>query len=250
MNLGRVANLCYDSLLTVVYPQPCLVCGRSVESRAFGVACKTCWRQTRLFTAEDTLCWKCGLLSLGTVSHEKREHVRCRHCDDAAFTVARACGAYDGALRVSILALKREPHLCSRLVKLIASSQQQNPLNQATRIVPVPLHPARQRTRGFNQAVVIATALSRATSIVLDQVSLVRTSHTDQHRAGMDVRDRRKTVESAFEVLYPALIEDERVLLVDDVFTTGATVSSCAQALHEAGAAEVFVLTIARPVNY
>jgi ComF family protein len=250
MNIGRVADVCYDSLLAVVYPQPCHVCGRNVESRTFGVACEACWRQARLFTAEDTFCWKCGLLSLGTVTPEKREQVRCRRCDDDPFTVARACGAYDGALRVSILALKREPHLSSRLVKLIASTQQQHPLNHATRIVPVPLHPERQRTRGFNQAAVIAGALSRATSIALDQVSLVRTSHTDQHRAGMDARDRRKTVESAFEVLYPALIEGERVLLVDDVFTTGATVSSCAQALREAGAAEVFVLTIARPVSF
>lgn len=250
MNISRVANVCYDSLLTVVYPQPCHACGRSVESRAFGVACETCWRQSRLFTAEDTLCWKCGLLSLGTVTPEKRDQVRCRRCDDDAFTAARACGAYDGALRVSILALKRQPHLCPRLVNLIASTQQQNPLNQATRIVPVPLHPERQRTRGFNQAAVIAAALSPATSICLDQVSLVRTSHTERHRAGMDSRDRRKTVESAFKVLYPALIKGERVLLVDDVFTTGATVSSCAEALREAGAAEVFVLTIARPVSY
>ena len=181
---------------------------------------------------------------------ENAEQVRCRRCNDDAFTVARACGAYDGALRVSILALKREPHLCRRLVNLVASTQQQNPLNQATRIVPVPLHPERQRTRGFNQAAVIAAALSRATSIVLDPVSLVRTSHTERHRAGMDSQDRRKTVESAFKVLYPALIQGELVLLVDDVFTTGATVSSCAQALREAGAAEVFVLTIARPVSY
>lgn len=250
MDISRVATVCYDSLLAVVYPQPCHVCGRNVESRTFGVACESCWRQTRLFTPKDTVCWKCGLLSPGIVRPEKREQVRCRRCDDDAFTVARACGAYNGALRVSIIALKHEPHVCSRLVKLIALTQQQTPLNQATRIVPVPLHPERQRTRGFNQAAVIAEALSRNTSIVLDQVSLVRTTHADQHRAGMDARDRRKTVESAFKVLYPALIEGDRVLLVDDVFTTGATVSSCAQVLREAGAAEVFVLTIARPVSF
>jgi predicted amidophosphoribosyltransferase len=66
----------------------------------------------------------------------------------------------------------------------------------------------------------------------------------------MDARDRRRTVESAFKVCYPALIEGERVLLIDDVFTTGATVSSCAQALLDAGATEVLVLTIARPAAY
>jgi predicted amidophosphoribosyltransferase len=66
----------------------------------------------------------------------------------------------------------------------------------------------------------------------------------------MDAKGRRETVASAFRVTYPALIAGERVLLVDDVFTTGATVSSCAETLLAAGAAQVFVLTIARPFQY
>ena len=77
---------------------------------------------------------------------------------------------------------------------------------------------------------------------------MIRTSHTERHRAGMDVKDRSKTVENAFAVRHPALIAGEKVLLVDDVFTTGATVSSCAQVLLEAGATEIYVLTIARPI--
>jgi ComF family protein len=249
MVISRAANTCYDSLLATFYPQKCEVCGGSVESRAFGVACERCWQHTHIFTHEDALCWKCGLLSRGTVADEKREQVRCRRCDDDAFTVARACGIYEGALRASILALKHEPHMCRQLIRLISAVHQQHPLNRATRIVPVPLHPERQKSRGYNQAALIAGAVSRASSIVLDQVSLVRTSHTDQHRAGMDARDRRKTVESAFTVCYPALIEGERVLLIDDVFTTGATVSSCAHALLDAGADDVFVLTLARPLG-
>jgi ComF family protein len=124
------------------------------------------------------------------------------------------------------------------------------PLNQATRIIPVPLHPEREKTRGFNQARLISGELSRAGSLPLDEVSLVREKHIKRHRAGMDARGRRETVANAFRVTYPALVAGERVLLVDDVFTTGATVSSCAATLLEAGAAEVFVLTIARPVRY
>jgi len=250
MKISAAANTCYDSLLAIFYPQACEVCGGSVESRRFGVACEACWKQTHLFTSEDTLCWKCGVPSRGTVAVEKREQVGCRRCDDDAFTVARACGGYEGALRASILALKRDPFVCRRLVELMSLAQTQDPLNSATRIIPVPLHKERQRTRGFNQAALLASALSRANSIILDSSNLVRTTHTNQHRAGMDARDRRKTVENAFNVRYPALIEGERVLLVDDVFTTGATVSSCAQALLHVGAAEVYVLTLARPFSY
>jgi ComF family protein len=196
------------------------------------------------------LCWKCGLPSLGTVSDDKREEVRCHRCDLDAFTAARACGVYEGALRAAVLKLKREPNICRRLKEQLVSKQREYPLNQATLMIPVPLHPEREQARGFNQATLICRELSRATSLPLDEVSLVRYKHVKRHRAGMDARGRRETVADAFRVTHPALIAGERILLVDDVFTTGATVSSCAKTLLDAGAAEVFVLTIARPPRY
>lgn len=250
MLLTRASSLCYDSLLALVYPQGCAVCGGSVESRALGAACATCWEQTQLFSGAETLCWKCGTPSLGIVPLEKREQVRCRRCDDDAFTAARACGIYEGALRASILLLKREPHISPKLIEKLSHTQRQYPLSEATRIVPVPLHPERQKARGYNQAALIARELSRAVSLPFDEISLVRTLHTARHRAGMDAKGRRETVADAFRVTHPLLIAGERVLLVDDVFTTGATVSSCAKVLLDAGATEVFVLTIARPLRY
>lgn len=249
MPITGAANLFYDSLLALVYPQACAVCGGSVESRDLGVACANCWSQTHVFTGQETLCWKCGLPSAGTVSKDKREEVSCRRCDGDSFFAARACGLYAGALRASVLSLKREPNICRKIQQLLVETQRQHPLSKATRIVPVPLHPEREKARGFNQATVIGHALSRATSIPLDEVSLIRTHHTNRHRAGMDARQRRETVDDAFRVSYPALIAGERVLLIDDVFTTGATASSCARVLLEAGATEIYVLTIARPIN-
>ena len=246
----RAANLFYDSCLALLYPQACAVCGDSVESRALGVVCEKCWRATRLFTGNETMCWKCGALSLGVVAPEQRQAVRCRRCDEDAFTVARACGTYEGALRASVLLLKREPQVCRKLVDLLVNVQQQYPLNQATRIIPVPLHTEREKTRGFNQAGVIGHALEQAVSLPIDETSLKRTEHTTRHRAGMDARDRRESVENAFTVSYPALIAGEKILLIDDVFTSGATVSACAKVLLQAGAADVFVLTIARPLLY
>src|SRR6476646_4396915 len=249
MLLTRASSLAYDSLLALVYPQACAVCGDSVESRALGAACANCWRHTQLFSGWETLCWKCGQPSPGFAPPEKREDVRCHRCDRDSFTVARACGVYEGALRASVLLLKRQPSICPKLRDLLLTTQQQSPLNQATRIIPVPLHAEREQTRGFNQATLIGRALSGATSLPLDEVSLVRNRHTDRHRAGMAAKGRRETVADAFKVTHPALVAGERVLLVDDVFTTGATVSSCASALLAAGAREVFVLTIARPVR-
>jgi len=249
MLLTRTASLGYDSFLAVVYPRACAVCGGSVESRALGVACAKCWQQTRILSTE-TLCWKCGQPSIGTVADELREGVRCHRCDDASFTAARACGIYEGALRASVLLLKREPHVCQKLREELVRTGQRYPLNMATQIIPVPLHAEREKDRGFNQAVLIARELSRATRLPLNAVSLARDKHVIRHRAGMDAKGRRDTVADAFRVTHPALVVGERVLLVDDVFTTGATVSSCASVLLNAGAAEVYVLTIARPVHY
>ena len=182
----------------------------------------------------------------GDVPPEKRADVRCRRCDGAAYTAARSVGRYEGALRASVLTLKHEPHVSARVAKLLFEVQRRPPLDAATRIVPVPLHEERERERGFNQATLLARALASLTGLPLDEWSIVRASHTSRHRAGMDARARRETVEGAFRVERPRLVAGERILLVDDVFTTGATVSACAQALKEACAQEVFVLTWAR----
>lgn len=248
MSFASKSSELYDASLALLFPQACAVCGASVERRADGVACAVCWRRTRLFTEADLICWKCGLLAAGTVPEDRRSQVRCRRCEAEHFTAARACGAYEGALRASILNLKREPHAAARLARILFECQQRFPLRTATRIIPVPLHPERQRERGFNQAEVLASALARLTGLRLDEWSLARKVHTERHRVGMDARARRESVEDAFEVCRPRLIDGERILLVDDVYTTGATVSACALALKLAGAQEVFVLTVARPL--
>jgi ComF family protein len=250
MYLTKTFSRFYDAALAVAYPQPCAVCGGSVESRLDGVACACCWEETRIFDGSETLCWKCGALSPGIIAIDKRDQVRCRRCDDEAFTAARACGIYAAALRASVLALKREPHLPHRLLCLLVDRCRDLPLNDATRIVPVPLHPDRESVRGFNQAVLIGRGLSQALGLPVDEESLMRTAHTERHRSGMDAKARRDSVANAFSVRQPRLIAGELVLLVDDVFTTGATASACAGALLAAGATSVFVLTIARPAEF
>jgi ComF family protein len=145
-----------------------------------------------------------------------------------------------------VLQLKRQPHLAPRLERLLIEVARRGPLAQSTRIVPVPLHTKRLRSRGFNQATIIAEVLSRGLRLPLDEVSLVRVSSSEKYRAGLDAKGRRDTVAGAFEVRHPRLVADESILLVDDVFTTGATVSACAEALLAAGAGSVFVLTISR----
>lgn len=237
----------YNALLTVAYPQACLVCGRSVEQRRLGVACKSCWEATRVFTGAETICWKCGVLSPGIeVAAEVRKEIRCRRCDSQWFTTARAVGSYENALRQSVLSLKRQPHISSYLTDLLVAVARREPLHDVTRIVSVPLHEKRVRERGFNQAAVIAGVLSKQLELPLDEASLWRIGASEKYRAGLDPKGRRDTVAGAFAVRHPRLVAGENILLVDDVFTTGATVSSCAEVLLGAGARQVSVLTVAR----
>jgi competence protein ComFC len=250
MFLTRTLNLLYDSTLALVYPQPCHVCGNSVETHAAGIACHQCWLSTRLFFGDEVLCWKCGVPGRGDNAAEYREQIRCHRCDEQVFSGARACGVYEKALRATVLCLKRQPLVPRCLSELLIAAAKRTPLNACTRIVPVPLHAARRRERGFNQAEVIGQVLSAALSLPMDSVSLIRSVHTERHRAGMDAKARRQTVEHAFIVQHAALIANETILLVDDVFTTGATASACAAALLGAGAKQVFVLTLARRDEY
>lgn len=244
--ITELSSQIFDAALALVYPQACSVCGDSVESRHDGIACAGCWQATPVFHEAVTLCWKCGALSHVSVSGGKRESIRCGRCDDDAFTNARACGGYEGALRASILELKREPHVARRLALLIHEVQKREPLRSTDVIIPVPLHADRERQRGFNQAAVIARELARLSRLPIDEHSVVRRLHTERHRTAMDAKARRKSVADAFAVRHRDLVAGKRVLLVDDVFTTGATASVCAKALIESGASTVFILTIAR----
>lgn len=246
MFLTKATNLLVDGLLALFYPQACALCEGCVSSRHLGIACADCWQATRLFTEQDTVCWKCGAPSLGTIEPEKKTTVRCRRCNDDAFTAARACGNYEGALQAVVLALKREPSVSQHLLSLLAAAQQRPPLNQATIVIPVPLHRTREKERGFNQAAIIGKELAHRLKLPFVDHSLIRISHSERHRAGMDAGARRASVADAFAVRNPRIVYGERILLVDDVFTTGATVSACAQALLDAEAEAVFVLTIAR----
>ncbi|MDT5267826.1 MAG: hypothetical protein QOH49_12 [Acidobacteriota bacterium] len=239
----------FDAALALVYPQACAVCGVSgVERRADWPACAACWAATRLFKGDETLCWKCGAPAGGEVPEEIKATVRCRRCDSEEFTAARACGLYEGALRAAVLGLKRDPFVPPRLARMLREVARRAPLDAATLVLPVPLHPTRERERGFNQATLLASAVARGARLRLDGLSLARVAHSERHRAGMDARARRESVESVFAVTRPRLVHGESVLLVDDVFTTGATASACARTLLEADARAVFVLTAARAV--
>lgn len=235
----------YDSLLTVAYPQACNVCEQSVENLSDGVACRECWKKTRIFSGAETLCAKCGRLL-----HENLTNFQsfCHQCDAHFYDAASAVGVYEFALSASVLNLKREPFAAKKLKQLFISRFKNSAFRDTTKIIPVPLSKKRFSERGFNQAEVLAEILIGETAAKIDRENLVRRIHTPIHRAAMDNKEREKSVKNAFEIQAPRSVAGENILLVDDVFTSGATVSNCAKILKENGADKVYVLTVARAV--
>lgn len=239
--------------MNLIAPQFCRICGQLVATWADGVACRACWEssafnQSRYFLA----CLRCGRWKQSADVSETRAPLQvCDQCSAASYQVARSCGSYEGALRVNLLALKRRPFLPGTLKKFIGESWQRLPeLHAVEVVVPVPLAARRVAERGFNQAGLLGSVVSRERGVPLEEEVLMRTVETERHRAGMDVVARRKSVERAFRVARPRLIEGKSVLLVDDVMTSGATLEACTAELLKAGAAEVRIFTAARTMRY
>src|SRR5262249_26729949 len=148
-----------DATLSILYPTACRVCGTMIESRRDGVACATCWSK---IGPVEPACAKCGLLLRMLPSHiEEFDERRCGLCRDFAFTCARACGPYQGALRESVVWLKANPQVAPRLCELLRETfEGLNEIEPIESIIPVPLHPLRLTERTFNQAEIIARGLA------------------------------------------------------------------------------------------
>ncbi len=235
-----------DQLNSILFPQQCPACHGANESSSNGSACYECWQKTTIFTGNEAACVKCGLvLGPKTTSHE----TRCWQCDPHKYDHSRAVGIYEHALAAEVISLKTTPKLGSKAKELLFEAFERSSFGDTTMIVPVPLSTQRYRERGFNQAEVIGKELSVRFGIPIDAHSLGREHHSPLHRVGMDRKARNLSVKNAFRVSRPNLVNGQHILLVDDVCTTGATLSYCAKALKKAGASSVNAFTLTRAVT-
>lgn len=158
-------------------------------------------------------------------------------------------GRYDGVLRDLILLFKygRFSVLGRHLGRLAVARLLAEPgmLDGVDLVVPVPLYRKRRRERGFNQSAVLSREISRAIGLMLLEKCLVRVKDAPP-QASLEAGAREKNVRGVYAVRKPGLIEGRTILLVDDVFTTGATIGECSRVLHAAGAGEVRAVTLAQ----
>lgn len=230
-------------LLDLLYPRNCVGCGDTAPE-PFQYICWDCWSDVTPVSAP--FCKICGDPVAGRVEHQ----FVCYSCSDKkpAFEQARSAVRYEGVVGKALRQLKYEKALwlVPDLEKLLFSclkaeySQQEFDL-----IIPVPLHPVHQRQRSYNQSDRLAKALGKHLKCPV-KTNLLRRIFPTISQTNLTAKDRLSNVANVFKYKKGTELIGKRILLVDDVMTTGATVGACAKTLRKGGAASVHVLTVAR----
>jgi len=205
--------------------------------------CEKCLDSIRLIKSPRCRC--CGM---PFISQEAEDHL-CGTCikKRRPFSIARSIGIYEGVLLEAVQRLKYngKTSLARPLAKLMTKEFSMNNYNL---IVPVPLHKTRLKERGFNQSLLLARELSKLYNLPIDYLNLRKIRATDP-QVNLKGKERIENMKGAFAVKNGAGFKNKKILLIDDVYTTGATVTECSKVLKKAGAKTIDVLTLARVVN-
>lgn len=227
----------------LIFPSSCLGCGTRLPWRRQPLLCGDC--RIRIAFIRSPRCPRCDLpYSCGG------DHL-CGIClkGTYSFSLARAAVLYNPPVSSLISALKFQGQMncLATLTWLAVTSPGFLELGEPDFIIPVPLHPRRLRQRGFNQSLVLARCCFPGGRRIIDAANLVKTRPTvPQTRLGG--AERRRSISGSFTLKQPQKVKNKKILLIDDVFTTGSTVNECARILRRAGAARVEIFTIARSV--
>ncbi len=239
-HLQRIAQLVGTALnwaLDLLSPWVCPLCGSPTDD----VLCEDC--RGEIIPILPPLCPCCGLPYPRGVP----EHL-CRACKDKEYPFLRhrSFGIYEGKLRDAIQKLKYrgERSLAQPLGEMLLSAYRLMDA-EADLVIPIPLSRGRLLERGFNQSLLLARYLCKKTGMPLRGELLVKVKETPP-QVSLTASQRKENPKGAFSVRDPGALKGKRVLLVDDVFTTGATIGEASKALLRAGAKEVLAVTVAR----
>lgn len=238
-----------ESLASIVLPAPCRICDRILDTGTRIPFCGACL-ESLMQRLPEPLCSKCGRPIVSTAVLHGATAPECHLCRNGVygFDLARSFGPYTPRMAHAVLQLKYGNLLplgrwfAKRLAEVREYDRQ---AFDADAVVPVPLDRGRLRERGYNQAELIAKPLARILGIPFRSCLLVRT-RPRPNQLRLTRRERWETVRGAYATHETAQVDKLRVILVDDVFTTGATLDACSRALKGAGAARVVGLTVAR----
>lgn len=240
-------NRSVSSVLDLIYPPMCACCQSALEidvGCTDSRICEDCFVDLDFWTG--SCCRQCG----ASVGPNLEGQTNCRFClkDRFVFSETIALGQYKNELKRSILIGKYEagePLLGQLAHALFAIRESRLREMRLELVIPVPQHWRTRLRRSYNSAEVLATRLASDLKIPIATHSL-RKSRSTPEQTSLTATQRRKNLRGAFQTLFPRRIRGKRILLVDDVMTTGSTAHACAQTLKQADAQEIFVAVIAR----
>lgn len=235
----------FTRIFDFIFPASCSFCRSPVKDSEIPRFCDECWSD--FSPLRGPICPSCGRPFGSPETLIESPEYECLSCRKAPphYDQALAAGLFEGPLREAIHIYKYRPlrSLGKYLSHWMAGQVRMTvPLDVA---MPVPLHKKRLRLRGFNQSLLLAHGVSERFMIPLNYDNLIRSRDT-RPQVELSGSERAENVRGAFSLLRPAEVCEKKILLIDDVFTTGATMNECAKVLKDAGAATVTVLTLAR----
>lgn len=259
----RVLRSPLDAVSCTVFPAHCRVCNNPLLEFSFTPVCGACWNDLPP-QSPDNLCEVCGEhLGWGDLrfavqsASEAQEAVLCHLCERArpAFRQAIAYGVYEGTLRslIHLLKYERVSSVAAPLGTLLGqcAARITGLPNQLT-VVPVPLHATKKHERSFNQSALLGEHAMRALNKLRPELDLSKSFGAlarlrgTESQSRLTPHQRRRNLRGAFFVTDEQVVRGRSILLLDDIYTTGATARECTKTLLKAGAAAVYVATLAR----
>jgi competence protein ComFC len=251
MKILRTCLELKNSLLDFVFPPHCLLCNRLISPeegksdgiRPAGLVCQDCWKSLNVLP--HPFCPTCRTF----INQSTR---RCPKCSESSsLNMNRSLGLFDPDYQTLLhhFKYKRKISLGKELGKRLGELLIQDEFSKDyAYLMPVPLHSSRERERGYNQSKILAEEISELTLLPLLDKVLKRKKNT-RDQTNLNAEERERNVRGAFIVRDKLVLKGKRIILVDDVMTTGATLKECSRVLKEAGAKEVTGTTVAA-VNF
>lgn len=242
VRLSSVLRDMFETAIVFLYPAECRVCKEFLGVASMPYICTNCWQDMQFL--EPPWCDICGTPDVN------------RLCDACAISPPRygklrSIAFYHTTLQQAIHLFKfeRKKGLSKHLIQLInAHIPSDCSMAAYDFILPIPIHKKRLRERGFNQATLLANGIAKAEEVPVLGDVLVRKRHTVA-QSSLDRESRQHNIIGAFEVRNPYIVRGKRLLVIDDVFTTGATIREAVSELWTADPAEIDVLTLARTLD-
>lgn len=242
MGFKKILKYLGEGGISLFFPSHCRICRKKLEGLNFTGICFLCWEKVRW--REGNFCPRCGILLSPSV-----EEILCLECKRGKkyFEKLFSPFPYEGVMKEAILLFKyhKKGGIITKFRELTLKYLSLHPPPPFDLIIPVPLHRRKRRERGFNQAELIGNIIGKALSIPLEKKVLKRVKDTPT-QTGLSLKEREKNVKGAFKVVKKKRIKGKKVLLVDDVYTTGSTVKEVSLVLKKAGVRVIYVFTLCR----